>query len=90
MATLTMNTHLAVKALKDSGFDEKQAEKIVEVIADLQSSNLATKDDIKSSTDSIKVDLSGLKTDMDWIKKLIMAVGVAVVIAALKYIFIGG
>lgn len=30
-----------------------------------------------------------IKTDLDWIKKSAFAVGLAVVIAALKYIFIG-
>ncbi|EJE9730214.1 TPA: DUF1640 domain-containing protein [Salmonella enterica] len=89
MTTLAMNTHNAIKALKESGFDEKQAEKIVEVIADLQNISVATKEDLKASTDSLKTDLATIKTDLDWIKKLILAVGIAVVIAALKYIFLG-
>ncbi|EAA8947135.1 hypothetical protein B6440_21670 [Salmonella enterica] len=84
-----MNTLNAIKALKESGFDEKQAEKIVEVIADLQNISVATKEDLKTSTDSLKTDLATIKTDLDWIKKLILAVGIAVVIAALKYIFLG-
>ncbi|EIT6422123.1 hypothetical protein L2Q16_004636 [Salmonella enterica] len=89
MTTLTMNAHNAIKALKESGIDEKQAEKIVEVIADLQNVSVATKEDLKLSTDSLKTDLATIKTDLDWIKKLILAVGIAVVIAALKYIFLG-
>ncbi|ELY1197707.1 hypothetical protein SLX97_004504 [Salmonella enterica] len=89
MTTLTMNAHNAIKALKESGIDERQAEKIVEVIAELQNVSVATKDDLKLSTDSLKTDLATIKTDLDWIKKLILAVGIAVVIAALKYIFLG-
>ncbi|OIV47401.1 hypothetical protein BK025_04575 [Sodalis sp. TME1] len=89
MAAITLNVHNAIKALKESGMDEKQAEKIVEVIADLQNVSIATKEDLRASTDSLKTDLAAIKTDMDWIKKLILAVGIAVVIAALKYIFLG-
>ncbi|MFS1564161.1 MAG: hypothetical protein ACL7AX_12190 [Candidatus Arsenophonus phytopathogenicus] len=82
MATITMNTHKAIKALQESGIDEKQAEKIVEVIAEFQNVGTVTKEDLSVATESIK-------SDLDWIKKLILAVGIAVVIAALKYIFIG-
>lgn len=89
MATITMNTHKAIKALQESGIDEKQAEKIVEVIAEFQNGGTVTKEDLSVATESIKSDMASIKTDLDWIKKLILAVGVAVVIAALKYIFIG-
>lgn len=89
MSAITLNVHNAIKALKESGMEEKQAEKIVEVIADLQNVSIATKEDLRASTDSLKADLAAIKTDMDWIKKLILAVGIAVVIAALKYIFLG-
>ncbi|QBY45957.1 hypothetical protein QE197_24605 (plasmid) [Arsenophonus nasoniae] len=89
MATITMNTHKAIKALQESGIDEKQAEKIVEVIAEFQNVGTVTKEDLSVATESIKSDMASIKTDLDWIKKLILAVGIAVVIAALKYIFIG-
>lgn len=84
-----MNTYNAIKSLKKSGFNEKQAEKIVEVIADLQNISVATKEDLKTSTDSLKSDPATIKTAPDWIKKLIFTVGAVVVIAALKYIFSG-
>ena len=60
-ANVTFDTHKAVKALKSSGFDEKQAEAVVETIdtavnetvatkADLAllAAKMATKDDIKN------------------------------------------
>ncbi|WP_118986974.1 hypothetical protein [Photorhabdus sp. CRCIA-P01] len=78
MASLTMNTLTAVKALKASGFNDEQSEK-----------SAATKADLTAATESIKTDINIIKTDLDWMKKLILAVGIAVVIAALKYIFIG-
>ncbi|WP_225813943.1 CCDC90 family protein [Photorhabdus antumapuensis] len=84
-----MDTHTAVKALKASGFNDEQSEKIVEVITELQNISVVTKADLTVATESIKTDIGTIKTDLDWIKKLTLAVGIAVVIAALKYIFIG-
>ncbi|WP_350305017.1 CCDC90 family protein [Photorhabdus viridis] len=89
MTSLTMSTLTAVKALKASGFNDEQSEKIVEIIAELQNTSAATKADLTAATESIKTDINTIKTDLDWMKKLILAVGIAVVIAALKYIFIG-
>ncbi|PHM59521.1 DUF1640 domain-containing protein [Xenorhabdus ishibashii] len=89
MTTITMNTHNAIKSLKASGMDEAQAEKIVEIIADLQNVSAATKEDLKQTENNLKADLVAIKSDMDWLKKLIVTVGIAVVIAAIKYIFIG-
>ena len=70
---MTFNTHEAVKALKSSGFDEKQAEAVVETIdtavnetvatkSDLEvmAAKMATKDDIKDM--ATKGDLKALAT----------------------------
>ncbi|MBS9431103.1 hypothetical protein EAE92_00230 [Photorhabdus hainanensis] len=89
MALLTMDIHTAVKALKASGFNDEQSEKIVEVITELQNISVVAKADLTVATESVKTDIGTIKTDLDWIKKLTLAVGIAVVIAALKYIFIG-
>ncbi|MEX0446542.1 hypothetical protein [Xenorhabdus sp. SGI246] len=89
MSTITMNTHNAIKSLKESGMNEVQAEKIVEIIADLQNVSAATKEDLKQTEHTLKTELVSIKNDLDWLKKLIFAVGVAVVIAAIKYIFVG-
>ncbi|WP_246544920.1 CCDC90 family protein [Photorhabdus hainanensis] len=84
-----MDIHTAVKALKASGFNDEQSEKIVEVITELQNISVVAKADLTVATESVKTDIGTIKTDLDWIKKLTLAVGIAVVIAALKYIFIG-
>ena len=42
----TFNTHEAVKALKGSGFDEKQAESVVETINKAVNETVATKADL--------------------------------------------
>ena len=65
-ANVTFNTHEAVKSLKGSGFDERQAESVVETIdkavnetvatkADLAilAAKMATKDDIKDMATEI-------------------------------------
>ncbi|OWO84215.1 hypothetical protein B5C26_04085 [Photorhabdus luminescens] len=89
MSSLIMDTHTAVKTLKASGFNDEQSEKIVEVITELQNISIVTKADLAVATESIKTDIGTIKTDLGWIKKLALAVGIAVVIAALKYIFTG-
>ncbi|CDG17816.1 MULTISPECIES: hypothetical protein [Xenorhabdus] len=89
MPSITMNIHNAIKSLKESGMDESQAEKIVEIIADLQNVSTATKEDLKQTESNLKADLTSIKSDIDWLKKIILTVGVAVVIAAIKYIFVG-
>ena len=45
-ASVTFNTHEAVKALKSSGFDEKQAESVVETIDKAVNETVATKADL--------------------------------------------
>ena len=76
-ANVTFNTHEAVKALKSSGFNEKQAESVVETInkavnetvatkADLEvmASKLATKEELGALADKMatKDDLKALAT----------------------------
>ncbi|ECL5067813.1 hypothetical protein G9Z98_003846 [Salmonella enterica] len=82
-----MNTHNAINALKESGFDEKQAEKIVEVIAVMQNINVATKEDLNVSTDSLKTDPATIKTNQGWIKKFILFAGISAVISRAEIYF---
>lgn len=53
MATLTFDTHAAVKALRDAGFEEAQAEAVVTTVGDAMTGNVAT-----------KADISGLRAEM--------------------------
>ena len=46
-ANVTFNTHEAVKALKSSGFDEKQAESVVQTINKAVNETVATKADLE-------------------------------------------
>lgn len=90
MATVPFDTHKAIKSLKEAGVDEKQAESIVGLFGEAYGNSTATKSDLEVLHKDLKGDLSEIKTDLAWIKKFMFGVGMAVLIAALKYIFIIG
>ncbi len=46
MTTLAFDTHKAVKALKEAGFEDAQAEAVVATVGDAIGGNVATKADI--------------------------------------------
>ena len=46
MTTLAFDTHKAVKALKEAGFDDSKAEAVVATVGDAIGGNIATKADI--------------------------------------------
>lgn len=46
MTTLAFDTHAAVKALKEVGFEEAQAEAVVTTVGDAMTGNVATKSEI--------------------------------------------
>ena len=64
---VTFNTHKAVKALKSSGFDEKQAESVVETIDRAVNETVATKADLEvmASKMATKEELKALATKDD-------------------------
>ena len=53
-ANVTFDTHKAVKALKSSGFDEKQAEAVVETIDTAVNETVATKADLAVLTKTVE------------------------------------
>ena len=59
---VTFNTHKALKALKSSGFDEKQAETVVETIDKAVNETVATKTDLEAM--ATKEDLALLADKM--------------------------
>ena len=66
-ANVTFNTHKAVKALKSSGFNEKQAESVVEIIDKAVNETVATKSDLEvmASKMATKDELKALATKDD-------------------------
>jgi len=51
---VTFNTHKALKALKRSGFNEEQAESVVETIDKAVNETVATKADLKAEISSLE------------------------------------
>ena len=64
---VTFNTHEATKALKSSGFNEKQAESVVETIDKAVNETVATKSDLEvmAAKTATKDDLKALATKDD-------------------------
>ena len=60
MSTLAFDTHKAVKALKEAGFGDIQAEAVVATVGDAISGDVATKGDIAV----LKTDIAGFKADI--------------------------
>ena len=65
MATLAFDTHKAVKALCDAGFDASQAEAVTEQIGIAIGENLATKDDLVRVRDDLRAEMKSLRADME-------------------------
>lgn len=91
---ILFDTHKAVKELIESGVDEKQAETLIGVINDIYANEAVTKadlnvmhSDLKQEIQDVRNDVKTVVRDLEWIKKLLLGIGVTVLIAALKYIF---
>ncbi len=64
MTTLAFDTHAAVKALKDAGFEEAQAEAVVTTVGDAMTGNVATKADVTDLRADMKTEIAGLRAEM--------------------------
>lgn len=67
MATTTFDTRQAVRKLQAAGFDEAQADAVVDTLADAFSETVATKSDIadlKAEMANHRADMSNLKAEM--------------------------
>lgn len=89
MTSIPIDTHKAVKKLQEAGVKEEQAEVMISIFGEIYGSETATKTDLDIIHKDIKADFSEVKTDIKWMKKFMFGVGMAVLIAALKYIFTG-
>ena len=64
---VTFNTHKAIKALKSSGFDEKQAEAVVETIDKAVNETVATKTDLAlqgAKIDALRETVEGIQENI--------------------------
>ena len=78
MATITFDTRKAVRNLKAVGFEEPQADAIVDTLGDAFTDTVATKADIAEVKAELKADIADLKADM---LKVAVAVAVGIILA---------
>lgn len=64
MTTLAFDTHAAVKALKEVGFEEAQAEAVVTTVGDAMTGNVATKADVTELRAATERDIADLRAEM--------------------------
>jgi len=65
MATITFDTHLFVRKLRETGITEPQAEVIIEVVRDaVASSEVATKTDLEVAKLELKRDIETVRKEM--------------------------
>ncbi|MEZ8704541.1 CCDC90 family protein [Vibrio cyclitrophicus] len=81
------NTHTFVKELVESGMKEETAEVLAENQLAMLETQIVTKADMYDVKSHVSHELSSIRKDLDWIKKLMLGIGVTVLIASLKYIF---
>ena len=75
MTTLAFDTHRAVKALRDAGFSDEQAEAVTEQISTAIGESVATKSDIAS----VRADMEKLELRMTLKLYAAVAAGVGLV-----------
>lgn len=89
------NTYIVIKALRETGMPELQAEAVANAIADMTNSNAATKADISEAVremkadfvelrSDVRADIAGLKGQVDTLVKFMLPIGVAVIIGVVK------
>lgn len=64
MSTLAFDTHKAVKALKEAGFGDAQAEAVVATVGDAMGGDVATKSDIADLKSEFKADIAEFKAEI--------------------------
>ena len=88
MATYTIDTAEAIKHLKQNGFEEQQAEAIVNTFARTQD-DLVSKQDLDLAIERLRKDLSDqMSSQFKWIIGTI--IGVAGLLLAAIAMFVGG
>ena len=61
---LTFDTYKAVKALREAGFDDAQAEAVTEQISVAIDESVATKDDVGKAQAELKTEVTELRTEL--------------------------
>ena len=64
MSALAFDTYKAVTALKQAGFEEAQAEAVVNTMGEALGGNVATKADLTEVRAALEADIAAVKTDL--------------------------
>ena len=64
MSIPAFDTQKAVKAFKEGGFDDKQAEAVVTTMNDVMSQNFATKADFQALQGDVKLTIEKVRSDL--------------------------
>ena len=64
MSALAFDTHKAVTALKQAGFEEAQAEAVVNTMGEALGGNVATKADLAAVQAKLEADIAGVRTEV--------------------------
>ena len=64
MSTLAFDTHKAVTALKQAGFEEAQAEAVVTTMGEALGGHVATKADVAAVQAKLEADIATVRTEM--------------------------
>jgi hypothetical protein len=85
MPAITFDTHKFVRKLKDAGFEEKQAEAVVDAFRDAQAeTETATRHDLKELELTLKAEMQGMEYRMTIKLGGMMAASVAIVAALVR------
>ena len=76
MTMLAFDTHKAVKALKEAGFDDPQAEAVVATVGEAIGGSIATKADIAELRTTTKTDIAELRAEM---YRLVLTAAVSII-----------
>ena len=64
MSALAFDTHKAVTALKQAGFEEAQAEAVVTTMGEALDGTVATKADVTEVRTALEADIAAVRTEM--------------------------
>ena len=68
MSALAFDTHKAVTALKQAGFEETQAEAVVNTMGEALGGNVATKADLTEVRAALEADVAAVKADLEQLR----------------------
>ncbi|MGQ0664816.1 MAG: coiled-coil domain-containing protein [Pseudomonadota bacterium] len=64
MSALALDTHAAIKRLKEAGFTEAQAEAQVGLLADTIAKDLATKTDLSATAGALRAEIAAVRAEI--------------------------